>query len=291
MRNTIKKAALAIVLALCSALLFLAPSKTAEAATDEEIETFVNSLSPSAPACNIVYTFADGETYTVTPVIAMTLMKTNEDGSFVINSTTNYYELDTEKVSALVTALAQQHNVIGAEDGVDFVAHDGTTYHYGVTYTHWAVDTDNETLWLMNAIMTFYNGEHEMTYKMASYVEVDISEQHAWYYDANGEVAWESDVVTGNTSLGYGTSEGFWTITKYMTTNTDLVGENYVSHVSYWMPFKGNSEGLHDATWRSSFGGEIYKTNGSHGCVNLPYDAAKELYSLVSVGTAVVVHD
>ena len=56
-----------------------------------------------------------------------------------------------------------------------------------------------------------------------------------------------------------------------------LDGPGYSTPVTYWMPFNGGI-GLHDATWRSSFGGNIYKTNGSHGCVNLPYNMAKIIY-------------
>jgi lipoprotein-anchoring transpeptidase ErfK/SrfK len=43
------------------------------------------------------------------------------------------------------------------------------------------------------------------------------------------------------------------------------------------MPFY-DGQGLHDAPWRSEFGGTIYQTNGSHGCINLPADAAKVIY-------------
>lgn len=34
----------------------------------------------------------------------------------------------------------------------------------------------------------------------------------------------------------------------------------------------------------------IYIYNGSHGCVNLPYDAAKIIYENTDVGTPVLVH-
>ena len=65
----------------------------------------------------------------------------------------------------------------------------------------------------------------------------------------------------------------------------------YESFVNYWMPFKGNSVGLHDATWQSAFGGSRYLQGfGSHGCVNLPLDKAKELYGMVEPGDVVVVH-
>ena len=69
-----------------------------------------------------------------------------------------------------------------------------------------------------------------------------------------------------------------------------LRGENYATFVNYWMAFY-NHYGLHDATWRREFGGDIYLTDGSHGCVNLPKDKAGELFELVEVGTPVIVYD
>lgn len=57
------------------------------------------------------------------------------------------------------------------------------------------------------------------------------------------------------------------------------------------MPFKGNSVGLHDASWQSAFGGQRYASGyGSHGCINLPTGAAGDLYGLIEVGDVVVVH-
>ena len=65
------------------------------------------------------------------------------------------------------------------------------------------------------------------------------------------------------------------------------MGETYRTPVNFWMPFN-NNVGMHDATWRDSFGGNIYKTSGSHGCINLPYAAAKEIYGYVEKGTPVI---
>ena len=64
----------------------------------------------------------------------------------------------------------------------------------------------------------------------------------------------------------------------------------YETPVKYWMPFNGGV-GLHDASWRGSFGGNIYQNSGSHGCINLPPKTVKRLYDLVSVGTIVVCHN
>ena len=69
-----------------------------------------------------------------------------------------------------------------------------------------------------------------------------------------------------------------------------LKGEGYASPVKFWMPFNGGI-GFHDASWRSSFGGSIYKSGGSHGCVNMPYDKAKELFENVYTGMPVICYD
>ena len=69
-----------------------------------------------------------------------------------------------------------------------------------------------------------------------------------------------------------------------------LRGADYASPVDYWMPFNGG-EGLHDASWRSNFGGDIYHNSGSHGCVNLPVDVADDVYDMLSVGDRVFVKE
>ena len=76
-----------------------------------------------------------------------------------------------------------------------------------------------------------------------------------------------------------------------MNKATDIIlrGTDYASFVNYWIAFKGHSFGFHDASWRSKFGGTIYKTNGSHGCVNMPYSKVKQLYNMVAIGIPVYI--
>ncbi len=96
----------------------------------------------------------------------------------------------------------------------------------------------------------------------------------------------ESDFVSGNHAKGYDTPSGAYPLT-YKQKDATLKGENYRTPVSYWMPFNGNI-GMHDAKWRSSFGGQIYMTNGSHGCVNLPPAVAKVIFQNISTGDPVL---
>lgn len=131
------------------------------------------------------------------------------------------------------------------------------------------------------------------------FIDVDVTEQHVRMYDDSGALVWESDCVTGNSSKGYDTPQGVYRLNDYRANgNVELRGKidpatnepEYISHVEYWMPFIGNSWAFHDADWRSSFGGAIYQTNGSHGCINLPPAKAAELFNLCKVGDVVIVH-
>ena len=119
-----------------------------------------------------------------------------------------------------------------------------------------------------------------------SYVEADLTNQHLYLY-YKGNLVLETDFVSGDMRVsGNITPQGVFGLT-YKTQNAVLRGADYETPVSYWMPFHGNF-GMHDATWRSEFGGDIYLTNGSHGCLNLPLDKAAELYSYLYTGYPVI---
>ena len=92
--------------------------------------------------------------------------------------------------------------------------------------------------------------------------------------------------MSGNAARGYDTPSGAYPLT-YKQRNATLRGADYATPVSYWMPFNGNI-GMHDATWRGSFGGSIYRTNGSHGCINLPKAAAKTIFENIEKGMPVL---
>ncbi len=118
-----------------------------------------------------------------------------------------------------------------------------------------------------------------------SYVEADLTHQHLYLYQ-KGTLVFETDFVSGDMSKGYNTPQGVFGVT-YKTTNAILRGADYQENVTYWMPYEGNY-GMHDASWRDSFGGDIFLADGSHGCLNLPLDAAAVIYSQVSEGFPVI---
>ena len=124
-------------------------------------------------------------------------------------------------------------------------------------------------------------------------VEISLSEQRIYVYQG-AVLALVSPCVTGSVAGGHSTPAGNYSI-YYKERNRTLRGTNndgskYASFVSFWMPFNGGI-GLHDATWRGSFGGEIYVSGGSHGCVNMPYDRAAALYNIAYAGMPVHVHN
>ena len=125
-----------------------------------------------------------------------------------------------------------------------------------------------------------------------SCVEVDVPNQTVYAY-IGSELKLVTPCVTGNAQR-HATPAGSYKIDMHMRDKilrgTNDNGTKYASHVDYWMRFTDTGIGLHDATWRSEFGGEIYKSGGSHGCVNLPYDAAQTLFGITYIGMPVIVH-
>lgn len=121
-----------------------------------------------------------------------------------------------------------------------------------------------------------------------TYVEVNLTAQHLFFYK-KGKLILETDFVSGNLSKNYGTPSGTYPV-QYKERDATLNGENYSTPVKYWMPFNGDI-GFHDASWRKEFGKNIYKTNGSHGCINMPPNAAKVMFENIQRGVAVVVYE
>ena len=121
-----------------------------------------------------------------------------------------------------------------------------------------------------------------------SYVEIDLTNQKVWLYKDGKKLA-ATECVTGTYGTDRQTPGGVYSI-YYRQSPAVLRGPGYASPVQYWMAFNGGI-GLHDANWRSTFGGDIYKTNGSHGCVNLPTEAAKKIYTETYIGYPVVCYN
>ena len=168
-------------------------------------------------------------------------------------------------------------------------------------YGH-VIDQPGETEALYKEIKEYTSEEKEPLYSLnkdvdarfgGTYVEADLSNQHVYYYE-NGQLILDTPCVSGTKyDSSRHTVLGLYSI-YYKQRNRTLRGPmvngtpSYTSFVNYWMPFY-RGYGLHDASWRGSFGGTIYYSSGSHGCINLPYNAAATLYEHTEVGTPVIV--
>ncbi|MCD7764030.1 MAG: L,D-transpeptidase/peptidoglycan binding protein [Lachnospiraceae bacterium] len=202
---------------------------------------------------------------------------------------------DYESVAAWVETLADTYDTIGTYE--PFVTTNGeTVYVESVTYG-WQMDRDSETAELYSLLLAGQTEGRSPVWTVSAltrgendigdtYVEIDYTNQRMWYYK-NGELLVETPVVTGNTSAGNASPEGLYYIV-YKQQDATLTGETYETPVDYWMPFYGNV-GIHDAdSWRSLYGGTIYMTSGSHGCINTPTAQAQTIYENIEAGTPVV---
>lgn len=194
--------------------------------------------------------------------------------------------IDEDAVAEFVKVHAKQNDTYGKTR--KFTTVQGITLSLASGAYGWRTDQQKEVSELLELIKAGARESREPVYKNKaakkgitddigdSYVEIDLSNQHLYFF-MDGVIILESDFVSGDMSNGNVTPPGVFGLT-YKTTNAVLRGANYETPVNYWMPFNGNV-GMHDATWRSEFGGDIFLTDGSHGCVNLPLDKAKEIYS------------
>lgn len=206
----------------------------------------------------------------------------------------NRLSLDEEAIREFVKNCAEECDTYGK----NFTYH--TVLGYDLTLRRgsygWKTDVEKEAAELKQLIEDGYAGAREPEYAVkarqkgtndigSSYVEADMTHQHLYLYQ-KGQLMLESDFVSGDMTNGNRTPEGIFGIT-YKTMNATLRGRDYVTPVVYWMPFYGNY-GMHDATWRDTFGGDIYLTNGSHGCLNLPLEKAGEIYQYMTEGFPVI---
>lgn len=206
-------------------------------------------------------------------------------------------KIHREMVEKYVEDMADKYDTLGRARYFTSIAGNEVSVEGG-TYG-WKIDQEEETEKLVGLIKKGKKGTREPEYEHIAksrnsqdlgdtYVEVDLGSQHMWFYK-NGQILVSTPVVTGDTSKGRGTPTGVYYI-LYKDTNRTLRGEGYASHVNYWLPITHSGIGIHDASWRSSYGGSIYRGNGSHGCINTPWSAVRTIYNNIESTYPVVVH-
>ena len=202
--------------------------------------------------------------------------------------------LDNQEIINYITSLAKKYDTVGIER--KFKTSIGKILNVSGGYYGWKINKKKEAQMLKEDIENGSILEKEPEYLQKgvsrgendfgdSYLEINITRQYIWYYK-HGKLIAQGDIVSGNVSRGNGTPLGIYEIT-YKQEGSTLRGANYEAKVEYWMPFNGNI-GLHDASWRYSFGGDIYLNDGTHGCINAPKYLAKKIFSEIESGTPVI---
>ncbi|WP_206155010.1 L,D-transpeptidase family protein [Clostridium muellerianum] len=258
---------------------YVNPKYTSKSPKTIEVKNILNKYVSS----KITYTFGNLKE-TIDGHVINKWLKVNENFEVIV---------DKQKEKAYMQSLFKTYNTVGKTK--NFHATSGKTISIGGGDYGWSVDIDSEMQDLDEVVKEGKIVVREPAYAQTAfshdsndigntYVEIDMTKQHLWFYK-NGSLIVQGDVVTGN-ARNHSTPEGIYRL-KYKQRNAVLTGQGYRSPVDFWMPFNGGI-GIHDASWRSKFGGNIYRTNGSHGCINSPHYLAKTIFDNIQVGNPVV---
>lgn len=255
-------------------------------AKDQSLADQLNAMNKIA-AVKGTYTI-NGDTFQI-PTTDIASWLTYTDGKI---------GLDTAQVRQYVTDLGTKYNTSTNDTKFKSTKRGEVTVPAG-TYS-WTITTDAETEALEKAILDgkdftrspLVQGSTTADHKLVdtTYIEVDLQNQHMWYYK-DGKVALETDIVSGKPITPTPTGVFYvWNKEENATlkgTNDD--GTPYASPVSYWMPVDWTGVGIHDSDWQPAYGGELWKTRGSHGCINTPPNVMSQLFGMVEKGTPVVI--
>ena len=264
------------------------PSVTASDAMKKQL-TDLNGQLDKYRSTTVTYTLGNATEVIDTGMIESWLQITDDS----IN-------VDQEAVKSYVQDLATKYNTIY----VPRTFH--TSYGNDVTVSDneygFQIDQDGELKQLLSDLASGTAISRNPVYSISgmqrngtddlngSYIEVSLDNQHLWLYK-DGALVTETDIVSGAPKAGRETYRGAWPI-AYKASPYNLSSQEYGYNVkvNYWMPFV-YGQGLHDASWQSSFGGNRYKSGaGSHGCINLPTDQAALIYNTIDGGYPIIIY-
>lgn len=204
-------------------------------------------------------------------------------------------EVFDERLIEYVATLADRTDTVGKDR--PFTMTGGRQITVGGGSYGWKINQNEEIAMLRQNIANNEQTQREPIYTTrevttenngfgSTYIELNLGDQHLYYY-VNGQLAAETDFVSGRMTKSRYTPPGIFTM-YYKQQDRVLRGSQrpdgtyeYESYVKYWMPFN-RGIGLHDASWRGRFGGDIYRYSGSHGCINMPRPIAEQIYGMIT---------
>ena len=206
--------------------------------------------------------------------------------------------VDDEALSAYVKAMAKNYNTAYGNRTLD-TSYGQTVTIYGGNYGWW-VDNAAEKEMILEDLKAGKDVTREPVYSQTAnshgendygntYVEINLTAQHLFFYK-NGSLVVESDFVSGNLAKNHGTPSGSFGVTykaKGMRCfAAKIMSLRYLSGCLLTVVL----ECMMPA-------GEVLlveqfiKRSGSHGCINLPYSAAKTIYENIEAGYPVLVYE
>lgn len=269
-------------LSLAEADCYVKPTVTSE---DETLKAALAQLNTALKA-KITYTI-ENDKETLDSSTIRNWLSVTEDNQVVV---------DEAQAAAYIKSLAAKYDTYGKTR--TFTTTYGPTVQLKTNKYGWQINQSKETEQLIADIKSGTTASREPAYSRKAknrtdkdygdtYVEINLTAQHLYLYK-DGVMILESDLISGNTELGNDTPPGAFSVT-YTQRGAVLRGRDYATPVDFWMPFNGNV-GMHDATWKSDFGGNYYTYTGSHGCINLPYASAETIFNNIKTGDPVFVY-
>ena len=266
---------------------YISPAVTATEDMENKV-TSLNSQLKKYRSTTVTYTFGSETVVLDADTISSWLKAEGET-----------LTLDEDAIKTYISDLANNYNTIyvprtfDTSTGTD-VTIEGNEYGYRIDqdgeYAQLVEDLKSGTAVTRDPVYSKTGYQRNGTDDLAgSYIEVSLDAQHLWLYK-DGNLVTETDIVSGKPVKGRETYRGAWPIAyKASPFNLTSAEYGYDVKVNYWMPFV-YGQGLHDASWQSSFGGNRYKTNGSHGCINLPKDQAALIYETIDAGYPIIIY-
>lgn len=266
---------------------YISPAVTATKDMENKV-TSLNSQLKKYRSTTVTYTFGSETVVLDADTISSWLKAEGET-----------LTLDEDAIKTYISDLANKYNTIyvprtfHTSMGTD-VTIEGNEYGYRIDqdgeYAQLVEDLKSGTAVTRDPVYSKTGYQRNGTDDLAgSYIEVSLDAQHLWLYK-DGNLVTETDIVSGKPVKGRETYRGAWPIAyKASPFNLTSAEYGYDVKVNYWMPFV-YGQGLHDASWQSSFGGNRYKTNGSHGCINLPKDQAALIYETIDAGYPIIIY-
>lgn len=246
---------------------------------------------------NIDLIFGAGKTEKIPSGILKESVYESEDGTYV------HYAM----IYAYMAYLGRTYNTIGKDrlftttDGNELTLSPGPDD----TFIGWDLDYQESAKAVVQALA---KGEKEVSLVWKhvgsafdgtqndfgdTYVELSIQAQHMWVYK-KGKLLLETDVTTGLDSVASRRTPTGMFMTMDWNLEYTMHGSYGTAFSHYFIRITPTGIGIHDSSWRSQYGGDVYLTDGSHGCINTPYEKVvqfyDEMHEFADVGIPVIIY-